>query len=155
MISWQQFRCSRMDGFWPRLTSSCKTPANTICHGGDFSLCMNFYAPSMRRQLWLSSHQCAQLGGTPCGNFLVSRLSPLAVGCAFMIQIWSRRCGVVVLPMAFGAWGWQLAAVRLPPGPGRESWRGTQTKAQYTQRPGHLGQMAFEQKKFMIQIWPF
>ena len=43
--------------------------------------------------------------------------------------------------------GWQLAAVRLPPGPGRESWRGKQTKAQYTQRPGDLLQMALEQKK--------
>ena len=31
-------------------------------------------------------------------------------------------CAVVVLPMAFRpAWGWQLAAVRLPPGPGCES----------------------------------
>ena len=29
------------------------------------------------------------------------------------------------------AWRGQLAAVRLPPGPGRELWRGTQTKAQY------------------------
>ena len=29
------------------------------------------------------------------------------------------------------AWRWQLAAARLPPGPGRKSWRGTQTKAQY------------------------
>ena len=47
-------------------------------------------------------------------------------------------------------WGWQLAAVWLPPGPGRELWRGTLTKAQYTQRPGHLGQMALEQKK---DIW--
>ena len=47
MISWQQFLCSRMNGRWPRLTSSCKTQINTICHGGDFSLCTSSCAPSM------------------------------------------------------------------------------------------------------------
>ena len=61
-------------------------------------------------------------------------------------------------------WGWQLAAVRLPPGPGRELWRGKQTKAPCTQRPGDLPQMALEQKntttrwikhlKKSLRTWP-
>ena len=44
------------------------------------------------------------------------------------------------------AWGWQLAAVRLPPGPGCEFGRGTQTKPQM-QRPGHTGRKALATKK--------
>ena len=44
------------------------------------------------------------------------------------------------------AWGWQLAAVRLPPGPGCEFGRGTQTKPQM-QRPGHTGRKALAKKK--------
>ena len=53
---------------------------------------------------------------------------------AFWFQSSLKPGGAVGSGIADGlrTWGWQLAAVRLPPGPGRELWRGTLTKAQYT-----------------------
>ena len=48
------------------------------------------------------------------------------------------------------AWRWQLAAVRLPPGPGRESWRGTQTKAQCNAATGPCWPKGARNKKYTV-----
>ena len=55
------------------------------------------------------------------------------------------------------AWRWQLAAVRLPPGPGRESWRGTQTTAQYNAATGPYWPKGARKKKAPdgdMTLWP-
>ena len=75
-----------------------------------------------------------------------------------------QECILRFIPLAFPccsgiadglqAWGWQLAAVRLPPGPGRESDVVHRLNKPQMQRPGHTGRKALAQKKIIRLAFP-
>ena len=62
----------------------------------------------------------------------------------------SRRCGVVVLPMAFRPDTEQLAVVRLPLVQGASRNAVHRLRLNTMQRPGDMPQMALAQKKLKI-----